>query len=90
MKIKDKLIIQLSDKRTGSTFLQNCIDDHPFLHGVDEIYVNNAYKQGLKKSGFDPYVYVNNRYTEVQYLEKIVNNFDNKVVMKLMYNQAEK
>jgi len=90
MKIKDKLIIQLSNKRTGSTFLQNCIDSHPHLHGLDEIYVKNAYKEGLKKSGFDPYVYVNDQYTEVEYLEKIVNSFDNKVVMKLMYNQAER
>lgn len=83
-------VIQLSDKRTGSTFLQNAFNTHPDIAGLDEIFVKNAFKKGLKKSGVDPYPFVKNQMGQVEYFKKVMSgHLKDSIVMKFMYNQAE-
>lgn len=84
-----KFTIQFQNKRVGSTFLQNAIDSHPDLAGVDEVFVNMAIKPGIRKSGFVPYLR-SDVDTPEEYIEDIIKrtHWDKKAVsMKLMYNQ---
>jgi len=83
--------IQFQNKRVGSTFLQKALDSHPLISGIDEVFVNVARKQGIRKSGFIPYVRTTyNGYSQPQnYItQKVWARYPDKhVIFKLMYNQ---
>ena len=80
--------IQFQNKRVGSTFLQNAIDSHPDVMGIDEVFVNMAKKAGMRKSGFVPYLR-SDADNPKDYIENIINKtYDMKhTIFKLMYNQ---
>lgn len=82
--------IQFQNKRVGSTFLQNAIDSHPDIVGIDEVFVNMAKKAGMRKSGFVPYLRstINN---PSEYIKNVVYKKypDKNTIFKLMYNQIE-
>jgi hypothetical protein len=82
--------IQFSHKRVGSTFLQNAINSHPNIMGIDEVFVNMAKKPGMKKSGFTPYLR-SDANTPKNYIENIIYKKypDKHTIFKLMYNQIE-
>ena len=83
--------IQFQNKRVGSTFLQNALDSHPLIAGVDEVFVNMARKEGMKKSGFTPYVrttYNGLRHPHHYLTQEVWARYPDKhVIFKLMYNQ---
>lgn len=82
--------IEFSNKRVGSTFLQNAINSHTDIIGIDEVFVNICRKATYRKSGFIPYVRKENPHkTPQNYLEKyIYKSYPNKhTIFKLMYNQ---
>lgn len=83
--------IQFQNKRVGSTFLQNAINSHPDLVGIDECFVNVSRKPTYRKSGFRPFVRPENKFkTPASYIDNVCNNHKNKTVtMKIMYNQIE-
>lgn len=80
--------IQFQNKRVGSTFLQNAINSHPDIMGIDEVFVNMAKKKGMKKSGFDPYL-KSGIQRPSEYIEDVIyKKYDDKhTIFKLMYNQ---
>jgi len=80
--------IQLSNKRVGSTFLQNAINSHPDIMGIDEVFVNMARKPGMRKSGFVPYLR-SDLNTPKEYIENVIyKTYPNKnTIFKIMYNQ---
>lgn len=50
------IVIQLSDKRTGSTFFQRALDSHPNIRAIDELFIIEFDKEKVNnKSGFKPY-----------------------------------
>jgi hypothetical protein len=81
--------IQLSSRRVGSTFLQQAINSHPDIIGIDEVFVNDI-KKKYRKSGFVPFV---NSDVESpgEYIEDVINRTypDNSTIFKLMYHQIE-
>lgn len=82
--------IQMSSKRTGSTFLQNAINSHPDIMGIDEIFVNVCRKAKYRKSGFIPFVRPENSHKLPQeYLENYIYKKypDKHIIFKLMANQ---
>lgn len=81
--------IQLQNKRVGSTFLQQAIDSHPDIVGIDEVFVNVARRKNIRKSGFVPFV--NSDIDDPgEYIIKVINNTypDRNLIFKLMYNQV--
>lgn len=81
--------IQFQNKRVGSTFLQNAINSHPDLVGIDEVFINIARKTEIRKSGFVPYIISDASHPE-EYIEYVIKktHWDKKAIsMKLMYNQ---
>jgi hypothetical protein len=79
--------IQFSNKRVGSTFLQNAINSHSDIMGIDEVFVNVA-RQGIRKSDFVPFV--NSDIVNAgDYIEEVINKTypDKNTIFKLMYNQ---
>lgn len=82
--------IQFQNKRVGSTFLQNAINSHTDIIGIDEVFVNvsNVPIERGKKSGFIPFVR-SDVDTPKDYIEDIINRTypDNNTIFKLMYNQ---
>lgn len=84
--------IQFGPKRSGSTFLQEAINSHSEIIGIDEIFVNNIHIEGAKKSGFIPYC-KSDEFNEddpnpSKYIRKIHNTYpDKNTIFKLMYNQ---
>ena len=82
--------IQFQNKRVGSTFLQKAIDSHPDIAGIDELFVNMARKQGMRKSGFKPFLRSGYGNTEVylnNYVYKEADKENKHTIFKLMYNQ---
>ncbi len=80
--------IQFSNKRVGSTFLQQAINSHPDMVGIDEVFVNIARKASIRKSGFVPYI--NSDITNPgEYIEDVIHKTypDKHTIFKLMYNQ---
>jgi hypothetical protein len=83
-----KNIIQFQNKRTGSTFLQNALNTHPDLVGLDEMFVNSIMPGG-RKSGLIPYILTTNSQPQ-EYIEQVLwANSNSHVSFKLMYNQIE-
>ena len=82
--------IQFQNKRVGSTFLQKAINSHPQIAGIDEVFVNMARKEGMKKSGFTPFLRSNHNQPE-QYIRKVIwAKYPHKrIIFKLMYNQID-
>lgn len=82
--------IQFQNKRVGSTFLQKAINSHPKIAGIDEVFVNMARKEGMKKSGFTPYLRSSYNQPD-QYIRKVIwAKYPRKhIVFKLMYNQID-
>ena len=80
--------IQFQNKRVGSTFLQNAINSHTEIMGIDEVFVNVARKQGMRKSGFVPYKR-SDVDTPKEYIEDIIYKTypEHNTIFKLMYNQ---
>lgn len=80
--------IQLSNKRTASTFLQNAINTHPDIVGIDEVFINTA-RMGTRKSGFVPFIN-SDVDTPKEYINDILyKTHPNKnFAFKLMYNQV--
>jgi hypothetical protein len=80
--------IQFSPKRVGSTFLQNAIDSHTDIAGIDEVFVNMAKKPGMRKSGFVPYLRSDFN-TPQEYIKDVIYKTypDKHTIFKLMYNQ---
>jgi len=80
--------IQFQNKRVGSTFLQKALNSHPQIAGIDEVFVNQAKKEGMKKSGFDPFLRSNHNKPE-QFIRKVIwAKYPHKnVIFKIMYNQ---
>jgi len=86
-----KNVVQFQNKRTGSTFLQNALNTHPELVGLDEVFVNVA-RSDITKSGFRAYMAIepSNRPTINDYIENLWSTYPNShVAFKLMYNQIE-
>lgn len=84
--------VEFSLKRVGSTFLQNAINTHLQLVGIDEIFVNVCKKSSYKKSGFMPYIRPENPHrTPKSYLENYIYKAhqDKHTIYKLKYNQIE-
>jgi len=85
--------IQFQNKRVGSTFLQQAIDSHTDIVGIDEIFVNVARKNVIRKSGFIPYIRFGNEIpTPREYIEDVIyKTYPDKkgISMKIMYNQVE-
>lgn len=86
-------VIQLSSKRVGSTFLQNAINSHTDIVGIDEVFVNNI-RKGLKKSGFIPYCMFKKGESGIilspeEYIKDVLHNTypDKNTAFKLMYHQ---
>jgi len=82
--------IQFQNKRVGSTFLQNAINSHPDIMGIDEVFVNVAKKKGMKKSGFVPYLKSGIQEPK-EYIDNVIYKtyHDKHTIFKLMYNQIE-
>ena len=83
-----KNVVQFQNKRTGSTFLQNALNTHPELVGLDEVFVNVA-RSDITKSGFHPYV--TTTYSQPQnYIKQVLWEMypNSHVMFKLMYNQV--
>jgi hypothetical protein len=81
--------IQLQNKRVGSTFLQQAIDSHPEVIGIDEVFVNVARRQNIRKSGFVPFVNCDIDDPGEYIIEVISNTYpDKNLIFKLMYNQV--
>jgi hypothetical protein len=83
--------IQFSERRVGSTFLQNAINSHTDIVGIDEVFVNNI-RQGLRKSGFIPYVRFKSGdeiSSPKDYIEHVLHKtyIDKSTIFKLMYHQ---
>jgi hypothetical protein len=78
--------IQLQNKRVGSTFLQKCMDSHPEIRGIDEIFVNKIFVKNARKSGYIPFV--KSGMDLSGYINYIWNdNKNTHTIFKLMYNQ---
>jgi hypothetical protein len=78
----------------GSTFLQKAIDAHPDIAGIDEIFVNIARKEGMRKSGFRPYkrtTYNGFSHPHHYIKQEIWGSYPPimSVIFKLMYNQID-
>ena len=83
--------IQFSNRRVGSTFLQNAIDSHTDIVGIDEVFVNRI-REGLRKSGFIPYVRFKSGeaiLTPREYIRDVVHKTypETNTCFKLMYHQ---
>ncbi len=82
--------IQFQNKRVGSTFLQQAMNNHTKIIGIDEVFVNvsNVPISKGKKSGFVPFVRSDVN-TPKEYIEDIINRTypDQNTIFKLMYNQ---
>jgi hypothetical protein len=83
--------IQFSNRRVGSTFLQNAIDSHTDIIGIDEVFVNNI-RKGLKKSGFVPYCRFREGdiiFSPKEYINDVIHRTypDTNTCFKLMYHQ---
>jgi len=87
-----KYVVQIQNKRTGSTFLQNSLNTHPDLVGIDEVFVNVARRDEIRKSGFRPYVTTTyNGFNQPQnYIKQVLwaKYPNSNVTFKLMYNQV--
>jgi len=82
--------VQFQPKRTGSTFLQKAIDSHPDVMGIDEVFVNMARKEGMRKSGFVPFLRSDINDAGEYIREVIYKTYPNKhTIFKLMYNQID-
>jgi hypothetical protein len=82
--------IQFQPKRTGSTFLQKAIDSHPDIMGIDEVFVNMARKEGMRKSGFVPFLRSDINDAGEYIREVIYKTYPDKhSIFKLMYNQID-
>lgn len=78
----------LCDKRTGSTFLQNCLDSHPNITCYDELFM---IRSGLKKRhGQFMYRWMNEKkgYSKDKFLDWLGESNDN-VFLKLIYDQCD-
>lgn len=82
--------VQLQNKRVGSTFLQKALDSHPDIIGIDEVFVNNI-RDGIRKSGFIPYVKSDLYGNPDQYIENVINITypDKNTIFKVMYLQLD-
>jgi hypothetical protein len=80
--------IQFQNKRVGSTFLQNAINSHTDIMGIDEVFVNMAKKPGMRKSGFIPYLRSDIN-SPSEYMRDVLYRTypDKNTIFKLMYNQ---
>lgn len=83
--------VQFSDRRVGSTFLQKAINSHTEIVGIDEVFVNYI-RDGLRKSGFIPYVKFssgNEKLSPEEYIRDVLHNTypDKNTIFKLMYHQ---
>lgn len=80
--------VQFQAKRVGSTFLQKAINSHTEIAGIDEVFVNMAKKQGMRKSGFIPFLRSDVN-TPSEYIRDVINKTypDKHTIFKLMYNQ---
>ena len=83
--------IQFQNKRVGSTFLQKAIDSHPDIAGIDELFVNIARKEGMRKSGFKPYKRTTYNNPANYIKQEIWSSYPPimSVIFKLMYNQID-
>lgn len=79
--------IEFSNRRVGSTFLQQAINSHTDIIGIDEVFVNEI-KPQFRKSGFVPYINsdIDN---PCEYIEEVINKTypDSNTIFKLMYHQ---
>lgn len=84
--------IQFQNKRVGSTFLQNALNTHTDIVGIDEVFVNVSRKAKYRKSGFIPFVRPENKFKQPKnYLRNYIYKAypDKNTAFKLMYNQIE-
>lgn len=81
--------IILCDKRTGSTFLQNCLDSHPDLTVYDEMFMIRG---GIKKRhGQFLFRHMKNTkgFSPEKYLDWLSNEGEN-VIFRLIYDHCNK
>lgn len=80
--------IIFTQKRTGSTFLQNAINSHSNIIGIDEVFVNIARRTNIRKSGFIPFVN-HELETPREYIEDVLYRTypDENIAFKLLNNQ---
>lgn len=82
--------ILFSNKRVGSTFLQQAINLHTQIIGIDEVFVNICNNRKIRKSGFVPYV-ISDVNTPGEYIEDIINKTypDTNTIFKLQYSFSD-
>jgi len=79
--------IQISNKRVGSTFLQNALNSHFDITAIDEVFVNQVVKNGMRKSGFVPHLKYKPTISAEDYIRNVIWSSADNVIFKLMYNQ---
>lgn len=82
--------VLISNKRTGSTFLQEAIDSHPQIKCCDEMFLIRA-KNVTERKGIKIYRYFyakDNKHTPKKYLEWI-SHFHNNTGLRIVYPQLD-
>jgi len=72
----------LSDKRTGSTFLQEALDSHPDITALDEMFM--VYDKESERRGYKLYRSLQKSMTISEYLDWIASKGNN-TIFRLMY-----
>lgn len=87
-------VIQFQDKRTGSTFLQRCLNSHPQITAYDELFVVSYKNNDILKSGLRPFKWKQdndkkNGWSLQKYLNWVFAKNKNTSI-KVMYNQEKR